>query len=232
MKRVLSILLLGLAAISMLPAQATSLPTVQLGTVYNGYTPSGTGPWLQATYDPSTSTLTLTSLLSPGEKVQGGGVTGWAFYMTGGLASAQCLGGICPADPILINSVSSPPGQNLGNYNLGFNWANNANGVFGYGDTAQIKLIFSGDGTTNPFAENNMGWYSYAHVQGISSGTAGLTCSGWIVAGSGQVNTAGLLGTCGGTTTNVPEPNDLGMFGIGLLLVGIFLGLSRRRLFN
>ena len=33
----------------------------------------------------------------------------------------------------------------------------------------------------------------------------------------------------GGITTAVPEPAELGMFGLGLMLIGVFVGLRRRR---
>jgi MYXO-CTERM domain-containing protein len=73
--------------------------------------------------------------------------------------------------------------------------------------------------TGNPFVENAGGWSSVAHVQGIS----GNDCSGWIVSGTGG-------GADGGSpcTHIVPEPAGHGVFGLGVLLVGLFVGLRRR----
>jgi len=63
-----------------------------------------------------------------------------------------------------------------------------------------------------------------AHIQGI--GTKG-DCSGWIVSGDGTV--AEGSGPCADPSlVTVPEPGKLGMFGLGLLIAGLFLGLRRR----
>jgi len=77
--------------------------------------------------------------------------------------------------------------------------------------------------STSPFAANNGGWYSYAHVQGLIGG-----CSGYIVSGNGTLGEQD--GPCTNTPppNNVPEPAGLGMFGLGAMLIGLFIGLRRR----
>jgi MYXO-CTERM domain-containing protein len=87
------------------------------------------------------------------------------------------------------------------------------------GDTATYDLTFLNLLTGNPFVENDSRWSSVAHVQGIIG-----NCSGWIVSGDGTG--AEGSGPCHNVTA--PEPGKLGMFGLGLLFVGLFLGLRRR----
>jgi hypothetical protein len=60
--------------------------------------------------------------------------------------------------------------------------------------------------------------------QGITGG-----CSGWIVAGDGSGASGD--GPCGNTPPpphDVSEPARLGVFGLGVLLIGGFLGWRRR----
>ena len=237
MKKVISILLLGLAAAFILPAQATPTPistTMSLDTVYAGYTPDGSAPWLTATFTSevgsSTGTLTLTSHLSSGDFVQGAnGVTGWGFYLdsaTFPFTITSCTG-TCP-DTTWQYSIGQQ-GPVPGTFNLGFGWV--SGNRFNAGDTATFNISFTGESGLqgSPFLFNEYGINSYSHIQGISGNP---TCSGYVISENGNTNipTSGLYGSC--SATNVPEPNDLGMFGIGVLLIGIFLGLNRRRLFS
>ena len=206
------------------PALATPISqTINLNQVYTGNTPDGPAPWLTATftYDSgsTTGTLVLQSKLSASDFVQGAtGVTGWGFNIDQTLADFDCTSGTC-ANTVLTSSLNSGPVP--GGFNLGFGWT--SKNRFDGSDTATYLLTFdSALGSTSPFAANGSGWVSYAHVQGITGG-----CSGFIVSGSGTLGTP--EGPC--KTVSVPEPaalGSLGMFGLGVLLIGVFLGMRRR----
>ena len=94
MKKIILVFLLSLSVVIMLPAQAIIPPTpitttIDLSTVFSGAIPDGSAPWLQATFTSnagsSTGTLTLDSLLTNPDFVQGGSnvsaTVGWAFYL-------------------------------------------------------------------------------------------------------------------------------------------------------
>ncbi|MGH8183618.1 MAG: PEP-CTERM sorting domain-containing protein, partial [Rhodanobacteraceae bacterium] len=199
-----------------------------LDTVYVGYTPDGSAPWLMATFDQTgsnTGTLTLTSNLSASDFLQGlnskKSTIGWAFYLDQSLASLTCSSGTCAGNNALFGG-SYNAGPVPGTFNLAFGWS--AGNRFVSGSTAAVyDLTFASVLNLDPFVANENGFASVAHVQGITGG-----CSGWIVSGDGSG--ANGSGPCDGTPPphNVPEPADLGMFGIGLLAIGLFLGLRRR----
>lgn len=225
---------IALAAVAWLglssPALATPITqTIDLNQVFTGNIPDGPSPWLSATftYDPGSSagTLVLTSHLSDADFVQGGsGVTGWGFYLGGNrLAGWSCSSGVC-ADTILNGNLNSGPvkkmGQNGWGFNFGFGW--DSGNRFDGTDSAIYQLTFANGLTgTSPFAANGGGWYSYAHVQGLVGG-----CSGYIVSGNGTPGEQD--GPCMPPPTTVPEPAGLGVFGLGVVLIGLFIGLRRR----
>ena len=205
--------------------------TFNLNQVFTGNIPDGPAPWLSATftYDTgsTTGTLVLTSGLSSADFIKGAtGVTGWGFYLSGNsLADWNCSAGVC-ADTVLATTLNSGPvkgpGKNGWGFNFGFGWT--AKNVFDGTDTATYDLTFANALTsTSPFMANGGGWYSYAHVQGIGPNGS---CSGFIVNGTGTLGDQG--GLCNGGTHEVPEPNALGVFGLGVLLIGGFLGWRRR----
>ncbi|TAN05417.1 MAG: PEP-CTERM sorting domain-containing protein [Rhodanobacteraceae bacterium] len=211
-------------------AQATAISTtIQLSQLYAGSAPDGGSPWLKAMFTSSTGsttgTLTLKSNLKQSDFVKGqdgpNTATGWSFYLNETLASWSCAtGGAC------ASGVSTAPISKAGPvhspFNLTFGWT--SGNRFDGTDSATYTLTFGSALTGDPFAANGSGWWSVAHVQGIGPSA---NCSGWIVSGNGTLPTTGFE-TCGEPPTNVPEPTNLGMFGIGLLAIGLFLGLRRR----
>ncbi len=209
---------LGLAS----PAFATT-QTINLNQIYTGYIPDGPSPWLTATftYTPGskTGTLTLQSNLSSADFLQGwNGVTGWGFYLSGNSLAGSTCAGVC-ADSFSTSTLNSGPVP--GGFNLGFGWK--SKNRFDASDSAIYTLTFVDSLSGSPFVANASGWLSYAHVQGLNGG-----CSGFIVSGSGRLGEQN--GYCDGTPppVNVPEPSPLGMLGLGVMLIGVFVGLRRR----
>lgn len=239
MKKLMTIktFLSGIALAAMvLPSIAHAIPAeafsyMPLNTVYTGYTPDGTSPpWLTASFSASmlegnkTGTLTLTSNLSDSDFLQGlssnTGTLGWGFYMMGNsIASLTCTSGTCADTQLYGGSYNS--GSVPGPFNLAFGWK--SNNRFAIGDSATYSITFTNAITNSPFTFNDAGLISVAHVQGITGG-----CSGWIVAGLGDGNIGG-QGTACVPTTTVPEPQVLGMFGIGLLTLAVLVDIRRRR---
>lgn len=225
MNKILLIPALALAAMIGSPAQAMPISaTLNLDTVYTGSIPDGPAPWLVATFTSTgstTGTLTLTSKLVSPDFVQGlnsaKGAVGWAFFLNQSLVSVNCSLGAC-ADNGSLFGGSYNSGPVPGPFNLAFGWT--SGNRFDGNDFAVYNLTFSSALTGNPFVENAGGWSSVAHVQGIDN-----TCSGWIVSGTGKGADGGSSCT---PTHNVPEPAGLGVFGVGVLLVGLFVGLRRR----
>lgn len=248
-------LALALAAVIALPAQAceylvngdsqpsevhelcsTPTPvdqTITLGTVYSGNLPTGAGPWLTArlyapSVDDTSADLTLTAGLGGADTVLGesgsNDLAGWSFYFGQAITSIAFVGGT-PASSVLYGydfSTGTVPGA----FNLGFGWS--AGSGFGPGDIATYDISFAAPFSAvagDTIVANADGWLSAAYVQNIG----GASCSAWIVAGNGR----GADGSSPCMSTpppqpNVPEPSGLGMFGLGALLLGGFVGLRRR----
>lgn len=235
MKKITPILLLGLAAAASLPICATPISaTIDLDTIFAGASPSGSSPWLNATFTSDTTsktgTLTLTSRLTGSDFLQGlqsaNAAVGWAFFLNTGISSIACTAGSNCADNVLFDDTfnAGPVGKS---WNLAFGWLSGDR--FEAGDTAVYDITFDSIlAAGSPFGTNTDkkagGWLSVAHVQGIGSG-----CSGWIVGGAGN-GAQGETEQCSRSVPNipVPEPSVLGMFGLGTLMVGLFAGLRRR----
>jgi hypothetical protein len=235
MKRILVLAGMTLIAVIALPLRVAATPistTINLDTVFAGNTPDGTAPWLRAQFTSSvgsnTGTLVLTSLMTGPDFEQGlsneKAVVGWAFYLNQALSSSgiTCTVGTCAGNGALYSASGFNAGPVPGIFNLAFGWS--PSGRFLGGDSATYALTFLSPLTGNPFVENASRWSSVAHVQGIAG-----NCSGWIVAGDG-VGADG-SGPCTGTLS-VPEPGELGLFGLGLLLAGLFLGMKHARVPN
>jgi len=231
MKKIIPTLLLSLAAAASLPTYATPIATtIDLDTVFTGASPSGPPPWLTATFTSDTTsntgTLTLISKLTGSDFVQGlespNAAVGWAFFLDTGISSVTCTGGNNCADSALFDSTFN--GGPVGNsWNLAFGWLSGDR--FGTGDTAIYDITFDSIlAGGSPFGTNTDagvgGWLAVAHIQGISP----QGCSGWIVGGDGE----GAQGATEQCNVSVPEPSVLGMFGLGTLMIGLFVGLRRR----
>jgi hypothetical protein len=198
--------------------------TMELNQVFAGNTPDGIAPWLTATFasdvGATTGTLTLTSNLSASDFLQGlndSNVTiGWAFFLDPVIDSISCKSGTCADNGVLFGGNYNS-GPVPGGFNLAFGWSS-----FQAGDSAVYDLTFANALGGNPFVLNASNWSSVALVQGITGG-----CSGWIVSGSGT----GADGSGACTVSppqDVPEPAELGVFGLGVMLIGLFVGMRRR----
>lgn len=188
--------------------------TISVDQVFTGATPDGSPPWLVATFNQTgsnTGTLTLTSNLTSPDFLQGlnssNATVGWAFFLNQSLSAISCSSGTCANS----NSGFDAGGFNTGPvgdiFNLGFGWG--PHDRFQAGDSAVYDLTFASALSGNPFAANGDGWSSVAHVQGIGPNGD----SDWIVAGP---------------VHPVPEPANLGLFGLGALLVGLTAVLRRQ----
>lgn len=207
--------LMSAAAIALfVHAGGASATTINVDQVFTGTTPTGSPPWLVATFTQTgsnTGTLVLTSHLSGSDFLQGlsssNGNVGWAFYLNQTVSAFTCTSGTCGN----ANSGFDAGGFNTGPvgdiFNLAFGW--DSSNRFEAGDSATYDLTFASALSGDPFVANGDGWSSVAHVQGI--GTTGD--SGWIVAGP---------------PVSVPEPAGLGLFGVGVLLVGLLASWRRR----
>lgn len=204
------------AAIALLVQAGTAFATqtINVDQVYTGATPDGSPPWLVATFSATgsnTGTLTLTSNLTGTDFLQGlensSAAVGWAFYVDQSISGMTCASGNCANSNSGFDAGGFNTGPVGGTFNLGFGWG--PRNRFGAGDSAVYDLTFTNALSGDPFGPNSDGWWSVAHVQGIGPNGD----SGWIVSG---------------TPVSVPEPAELGLFGVGALLVGLFAGLRRR----
>lgn len=234
MKRILILMGIALAALTVLPLQVAATPisaSIDLNTVFAGSTPDGNPPWLTAEFTSSvgshSGTLVLSFHTTGSDFVQGmsskKSVIGWAFYLDQALSTSgiTCTAGTCAGNGASYNASGFNAGPVPGMFNLAFGWSPGSR--FTAGDSATYDLTFLSPLTGNPFVENDSNWSSVAHIQGI--GTKG-ECSGWIVSGDGT-GAAG-SGPCSDPPpVTVPEPGMLGMFGLGLLFAGLFLGFRR-----
>jgi hypothetical protein len=207
--------LMSAAAIALsVYAGGASATTVNVNQVFTGATPDGSPPWLVAVFTQTgtnTGTLVLTSHLTGTDFLQGlessHAAVGWAFYLDQSVSALTCTSGTCGNSNSGFNAGGFNTGPVGDIFNLGFGW--DVHNRFGAGDTATYDLTFDNPLSGDPFVANGDGWSSVAHVQGIGPNGD----SGWIVSGG---------------TVVVPEPSELGLFGLGALVIGLFAGLRRR----
>ncbi|HET7299153.1 MAG TPA: PEP-CTERM sorting domain-containing protein [Oleiagrimonas sp.] len=215
-KNVPMILIVAVLFAAATPAFATPITqNLGMGQVFTGATPNGDAAWLSAVfmYDDDGSshvgTLVLYSHLTDDNFLQGGNgnsVMGWGFNLDGNtLMSYDCTSGTC-ADQVSLSGINAGPVD--GGFSLGFGWT--SQNRFSANDTATYTLTFADALTASPFIVNDDGFLSFAHVQGIIGGN---DSSGFIV---------------DDLVHPVPEPAALGMFGLGALVLGVFVSLRRR----
>jgi hypothetical protein len=231
MKSFLVLAGLVLSAMVSAPALGTPTPistTIELDTVFTGSIPDGKASWLTATFmsdeGSSSGTLTLTSQLNDADILQGlenkKAAIGWAFYLDQTVTGVSCTSGTCAGSNALFNAGGFNSASVPGMFNLAFGWSPGSR--FQSGSSAVYSLTFSGALIGNPFTFNEGGWSSVAHVQGITGG-----CSGWIVSGRGTTQGSSPCIKPQSIVT-VPEPADLCIFVLGLMLMGLLAGLRRR----
>ena len=105
------------------------------------------------------------------------------------------------------------------------------NGTVTFGSSSVVNFYLNNDTTQAAGQDftffNANGFLNFSDVAFNLSGLAsGLTYSVADLGGALQLNLLGSTGGGGGTPVSVPEPGALGMFGVGLLLLGA--GLTRR----
>lgn len=237
MKKTIIVAAFALTGLFCLPAQATFGfgQTVDLDTVYTGNIPSGTAPWLRATYAYKGfgGKLTLTSLLNGTDFVQGSkngeAAAGWAFFLSlTNIDTITCDSGNCADDVFFGSGFNANTGPVPGDFNLLFSWSQNDR--FDSGDSAIYDIVYGDGAPPLPFlfGENGSGWSSVAHIQGISAND----CSGWIVAGSGDPQSSA-TSCSGGTTpqpvTAVPGPNPAMLFLLTVVSAGMLVTVRRAR---
>ncbi len=198
------------AGCSILAASAAPLVVFDLGTTINGSTPTGTPPFLRATFEtvaPGTVVLTMTNTMPATNFVDN-----WVFnlvepvslgfsHVTGVAALAQSSG---------HDFTNGGSNMKAGLFDVEFHYPGNTSDpdkfdgghssvyqITGVGLTEASFVALSVDDPGSPPSPG--GWYSAAHVQGFGSGLSGSI----------------------GTNQVVPEPAALATlaFGIGALSV-------------
>lgn len=216
--------LLGVFTVLLLPAPARAdVLTFELGGEFSGGSdPSGTPPWLQATFTdvaPGEVDLELTSLLQSSTEF----VSQWLFNLDplldpNNLSFSFVAGTAASSISPLVDDTDAYKADGDGFFDIQFNWTSN---TFTQGSSATYTLTSSDSITVDSFDfPSAMGggqgvFGSAAHVQGIN-----VEDSGWI----------GATTTNGGDGEIVPEPSSIALLAAGgILLVGGFLRSRRRR---
>jgi PEP-CTERM motif-containing protein len=194
-----------------------------LDTVINGVSPTGSPPWLTATFHENSVgdvTLTLNNLMAPAQFVD-------TVVFNSILNPTTLTFALLTSPPQLATPVTSAtqslnggPNMKAGLFNVEFDYATAAASRF-TGGTSSIWHITGAGLTENNFLMTSIpelvgrntfvggGYYMAAHVQGIPDPLTGGTTSGSI-----------------GSTTPIPEPETYAMMLAGLGLMGF---VARRR---
>lgn len=223
MKKLLSAALLSLAVASQ---GWTASIIFELNDAYTSPAPSGTPPWLRATFTdtPSGVDLYLENLLEgTSEFVGSNGVNGWLFNFNPNKTISSLVftfqSGANTADAINKGSDIKNAGGSPGYFDIQFEW--NSGDRFKKDQTAKYlitstistELLVASDFN---FLDTAGFYHSVAHVQGIGTNDD----SSWI--GDKEGNGGG-----GGGGNVIPEPGTFLLLGSGLVGLALY---GRRKL--
>jgi hypothetical protein len=188
----ITIIAVAAVGLSLTAQPARAAFTIDLGTTFTGADPSGSGPWITATFDQQNATtvrLTLTSNLNSSSEF----ISDWLFNFNpsknlAGLSFAK-ISATVTEDPTIGKSLN---GFQLngpsGNFDISFSFATSNSGGgtkrFSQGDSVVYDISLAGGLLESDFnfGSNDSDFdpapKSGAHVQGIANGGSGKISDG------------------------------------------------------